>query len=279
MVASSGCRTGSPTRQHAARGRVDGRALGLGGHESGEDLDHVGLLGVQRHALAGQARGRAGQVAERQRAVGARGLPDARRHAVAPHRGGADVEDLVGVAEGDVDGHELGPAPEVGAAAGGLDREVEHDPLARAVGDEHVAAGAQAGQERLGDERGQQRRQGGVDGVAARAQDVCAGLRGQRVSCGDYPRGMNSGTSRSARLRLARVGRSRRLIARLAARLLEPPGGARLVASAAWRDAVGVAGGHHRHPHLVVELVVDHGAEDDVGLGVGRLGHGLGPPR
>ena len=81
-----------------------------------------------------------------------------------------------------------------------------------AVGDEHVAAGAQAGQERLGDERGQQRRQGGVDGVAARAQDVCAGLRGQRVSCGDYPRGMNSGTSRSARLRLARVGRSRRLM-------------------------------------------------------------------
>src|ERR687893_2562439 len=39
---------------------------------------------------------------------------------------------------------------------------------------------------------------------------------------------------------------------------------------------VAVAGRHHRDPDLVLDLLVDHGPEDDVRLGVGRLGHGLG---
>jgi cell division protein FtsZ len=39
---------------------------------------------------------------------------------------------------------------------------------------------------------------------------------------------------------------------------------------------IGVAGGDHGHPHLVAERVVDHGAEDDVGLGVRRLRHQVG---
>src|SRR5918992_1986757 len=39
---------------------------------------------------------------------------------------------------------------------------------------------------------------------------------------------------------------------------------------------VAVAGGDHRDPDLVLDLVVDHGPEDDVRLGVRRLGHGLG---
>src|SRR5215207_259587 len=38
---------------------------------------------------------------------------------------------------------------------------------------------------------------------------------------------------------------------------------------------VAVAGGHDRDPHLVVDLVVDHGAEDDVRVRVRRLGHRL----
>ena len=53
-----------------------------------------------------------------------------------------------------------------------------------APGDEHVAAGARPGQQRLGDPRRQHRRDRGVDGVAAGAQDVGAGLRGQRVAGG-----------------------------------------------------------------------------------------------
>src|SRR5215212_9913010 len=35
------------------------------------------------------------------------------------------------------------------------------------------------------------------------------------------------------------------------------------------------ARGLHRHPDLVLELLVDHRAEDDVGVGVRGLGHGL----
>src|ERR1019366_6247356 len=39
---------------------------------------------------------------------------------------------------------------------------------------------------------------------------------------------------------------------------------------------VAVAGGHDSHPHLVVEVLVDHGPEDDVGVGMGGLGNRLG---
>src|SRR3954452_5643000 len=39
------------------------------------------------------------------------------------------------------------------------------------------------------------------------------------------------------------------------------------------RWPVAVAGGHDGHPHLVLDLVVDHGAEDDVRVRVRRLGH------
>src|SRR6185312_13557636 len=41
------------------------------------------------------------------------------------------------------------------------------------------------------------------------------------------------------------------------------------------RRAVAVAGGHDRHPHLVLDLVVDHGPEDDVRVRVRRLGNRL----
>ncbi len=43
-------------------------------------------------------------------------------------------------------------------------------------GDEHVAAGAEPGQQRLGDERREHRGQRRVDGVAAGAEDLRAGL-------------------------------------------------------------------------------------------------------
>src|SRR5579884_1707813 len=67
-----------------------------------------------------------------------------------------------------------------------------------------------------------------------------------------------------------------RLAGGLAQRLR--PGGlvAALLALGPPRPAVAVAGGHDRYPDLVVELLVDHGAEDDVGVRMGRLGHRLG---
>ena len=62
------------------------------------------------------------------------------------------------------------------------DHEVEQHRLAAGRRDEHVAARAEPGQQRLGHERRHQRRQRGVDRVAAGAQDVRAGLGGQRVA-------------------------------------------------------------------------------------------------
>ena len=49
------------------------------------------------------------------------------------------------------------------------DEEVEQRRLAGGVVDEHVAAGAEARQRALGDDRGEHRGDGRVDGVAARA--------------------------------------------------------------------------------------------------------------
>ena len=65
---------------------------------------------------------------------------------------------------------------------GRRDEEVEQHRLAARRRHEHVAAGAEPGQQRLGHERREHRRQRGVDRVAAGAQDVRAGGRGQRVA-------------------------------------------------------------------------------------------------
>jgi hypothetical protein len=62
--------------------------------------------------------------------------------------------------------------------AGRGDEEVEQHIVAAGGDDEHVATGAEAGQHRLGDERREHRRQGGVHRVAAGAQDVRAGAGG-----------------------------------------------------------------------------------------------------
>lgn len=104
------------------------------------------------------------------------------RHPVGADGRCAGVEDLDGVAEGDADRHQLGARLVVGAAAGDLDEEVEQLGLLARLHDEHVAAGAEPGQQRLGRERGQHRGERGVDGVAAGAQHVGAGLGAERMS-------------------------------------------------------------------------------------------------
>ncbi len=67
---------------------------------------------------------------------------------------------------------------------GRLDEEVEQRGLLAGLGHEHVAAGPEARQQRLAHERDEHRAERGVDGVAARAQDVGAGLRRQRMAGG-----------------------------------------------------------------------------------------------
>ena len=72
----------------------------------------------------------------------------------------------------------------VRAAPWRLDEEVEQHGRVLGMGDEHVAPGAQAGEQRLADARGEHRAQGGVDGVAARAQSHRPGLRAERMPGG-----------------------------------------------------------------------------------------------
>ena len=86
------------------------------------------------------------------------------------------------------------------------DEEVEQHGLLPGRGDQHVAAGAEPGQQRLGHERGEHRRQRRVDRVAAGAEELRAGLGGHGVAGGDDAArhclqnlGMNSGTSTSMR--------------------------------------------------------------------------------
>ena len=73
----------------------------------------------------------------------------------------------------------------VGAVAGGGDEEVEQRRRGARLGHEHVAAGAEPGQLRLGDERRRHRGERGVDRVAAGAQHLRAGVSGQRMARGD----------------------------------------------------------------------------------------------
>ena len=97
------------------------------------------------------------------------------------------MEDLARVAgEVDLDGNERRALLGVAPVARRRDEEVEQDGLLAGRRDEHVAARAGAAQQRLGDPRRQHRRDRGVDGVAAVAQDVGASLGGQRMAGGDH---------------------------------------------------------------------------------------------
>ena len=100
------------------------------------------------------------------------------------------MEHLRGVAERDVDRHELRGRAVLGVGRarvrGRLDEEVQERRIAAPARDEHVAAGTEAGQQRLDRKRGQHCRDGGVDGVAALAEHARASLRRRRVPRGDY---------------------------------------------------------------------------------------------
>ncbi len=113
-----------------------------------EDFEDVGLLGVDRRALAGELDRRPDQCPERGRAEPLQ-CPDQTgggpRH---PAGGRADVERLLGLGvEVDRDRRQLRPARDA-VEAGSGDEEVDQAGLAAGV-DHHVAAGAEAGQRTL----------------------------------------------------------------------------------------------------------------------------------
>src|SRR4051812_42684126 len=81
---------------------------------------------------------------------------------------------------------------------------------------------------------------------------------GPALETGDELRDVDVGrTGGALRLTLTRTG-----YPRLTRGLTEAAGRGRLAARGV------VARGHDRHPHLVLELLVDHGAEDDVRVGM-----------
>ena len=166
---------GSPQRRHL-RGRRQQRR---------EDLGHVGLLGVEGDAISSEPSGGQRELLERHRAPPAGRLAHPGGSPIDAAGGRPDVEDLVGVAEGHVEPLELCLRAVVGPARR-LDEEVEKGGRTTAPCDEHVAARAQSGHQRLGDEGRQHRRHGRVDRVAPFPQHPRPRLRGERMAGGDH---------------------------------------------------------------------------------------------
>ena len=151
-----------------------------------EDRVEVRLGSVQLDAASRELdRGRE-QLAPRERPEGAVRLLQPGRGSGDGARRGADVEDLIRVAEGDVDVVHRAALVGFEAAAGDVDEEVEQPcPAVVAAVDEHETAAARAGERALCHPRREGGRDARVDGVAALGEHAGAGLGGQRVAGGD----------------------------------------------------------------------------------------------
>ena len=100
------------------------------------------------------------------------------------------MEHLLGVPKGHVDRQQLGIHPSLGAlprSRGRRHEEVQQRHGNIPAGDQHVASGPEAGEQRLGHERGQHRGDDRIHRVAAVAQNPRSGVGGQRVPGGDDP--------------------------------------------------------------------------------------------
>ena len=148
-------------------------------------------------------------------------LADPGGRAVDPARRCADVEHLRHRPK-NTSAATSGARADASAPSPGAATKKSSSCVARPLGDEHVAAGAEPGELRLGDERGGHGGERRVDGVAAGAQRLRAGVSREWMACRDdalhgraRPRaaeacpgrgpqnlGMNSGTSTSIRDRL-----------------------------------------------------------------------------
>ena len=173
-------------QRRAPLGHEQRARLRRGGGDRREDLEQVRLALVDLDAVAGGGRGRRDQLRRWQPGEALCRGPRARRRAVGARRTGADVEHLDRVAEVDVDGQQRRVRRAgLEAASRRLDEEVQQHRRRAGRRDEHVAAGAEPGEHRLGDERREHGGQRGVDRVAARAQDLRARARCYGMARGD----------------------------------------------------------------------------------------------
>ena len=147
-----------------------------------EDLVQEPLHVVEDDALAGELHGRREQVGPRHRSPAGGGFPEAENGAGNGHRHRARVEDLLRVAVVDDDLDELRRR---GRGLALRDRHEEVEQLGARLGrvvDEQEAAAARTGERALADPRDGGRRDAGVHGVPARAQDVRSRRGGERVT-------------------------------------------------------------------------------------------------
>ena len=171
-----------PPGRHEVRPRLGGR-----GRDRRQDLEQVGLLDVDHHAAPRGLRG------GRRRALARDIRPNRSAAAATPATvpyGPAAAAPMLNTWTASPKSTSTASsgacgAPGATAAARRLDEEVEQHGLLARRRHEHVAAGAEPGQHRLGDERREHRRQRGVHGVAARAERVRAGLGGDGMARGD----------------------------------------------------------------------------------------------
>jgi len=112
--------------QDAAGGRIEPAALLIEGEDWSEDVEDVGLLGVERSAVEGQIDRRPHQLRKWSGAETIEGMGEARRGARHAARGGADVECLRHLVEVDLDRNQL-CAPLDPPQARRLDEEVDQD--------------------------------------------------------------------------------------------------------------------------------------------------------
>ena len=205
------------------------------------------------------------------------------RHAGHSARRGPDVEALGHLVEQHVDRDQLGAGGGIDSPPAGFDEEVQQMVLAGGGVGEHEPAGAEGRELALDGERGEHGADRRVERVATFSQHLRSGLRGQRVPSRDHTSSWHGmarltlpalGLPAGNELRHFEVESEVRVLgapdARLSLRLLKLP------TAGAARRAVSVAGGDDRHPALLVDLVVDHRAEDDVGARVSSLGDGPG---
>ena len=170
--------------QDPALGRVDRPALGQPRVDRLEDAQHVGLLAVDRGALAGVTDRRADQGLHRHRPEALQRRGEAGRGPRDAAGGRADVEHLGRrFVEVDVDRHQLLAALKA-LPSGSLDEEVDQHRLLALV-DDHEPARPQSGQGALDREGGEGGCDSRVDRVSSRPQDLGSRLRGQRMAGGD----------------------------------------------------------------------------------------------
>jgi hypothetical protein len=151
-----------------------------------EDVEDVGLLGVDRRALPGELDRWLDQLGQRHRAEALQRLLEAGGGSGNPAGSRTYVERLHGLGiEVDRYRNKLGTALDP-VATRRRDEEVEQHRLA-AVVDHHEAARAEAGQRALDREGGEHRGNRGVDGVSTLAQHLRSRLGGEWMAGSDNP--------------------------------------------------------------------------------------------